>query len=136
MCLKENKKLIGNIYLAQREFDTWELGFVFNARYQNLGYAAESALSVVDHAIRQLRAHSIMALCNPQNVKSWRLLERLGMRREGHLRQNIYFRTDEDRQPIWLDTYEYGILASEWKVSALNAQFSISSYPFQCTASA
>jgi len=34
VCLKDSGKLIGNIYLAKQEFDTWELGYVFNERYQ------------------------------------------------------------------------------------------------------
>lgn len=51
---------------------------------------------------------------NPLNESSWKLLERLGMRREGYLVQNIYFKKDNNDQPIWVDTFEYGILATEW----------------------
>lgn len=120
VCLKDANKLIGNIYLAERDFDTWELGFVFNPKYQGKGYAAESASAVVDHAVNSLNARRIIAMCNPQNTRSWRLLERLGFRREGHLRQNIYFKTGADGKPIWLDTYEYGLLASEWRRPAGN----------------
>jgi hypothetical protein len=32
------------------------------------------------------------------------------MKREGKLRKNIYFRKDDNGNPIWLDTYEYGLL--------------------------
>ena len=52
-------------------------------------------------------------MCNPVNTTSWRLLERLGMRREGHLIQNIYFKKDENGEPIWSDTFEYAILKNE-----------------------
>ncbi|HNX13510.1 MAG TPA: GNAT family protein [Oscillospiraceae bacterium] len=48
-------------------------------------------------------------MCNPQNERSWRLLERLSMDREGHLRQNIWFKTDKNGCMIWQDTYEYGV---------------------------
>ena len=54
-------------------------------------------------------------MCNPLNKPSWKLLERLGFRREGHLIKNIYFKKDSLGDPIWSDTYEYGILAEEWK---------------------
>lgn len=114
VCLKESGKLIGNIYLSERAYDTWELGYVFNLKYQGRGYATESARAVVDYAVRACGARRIIATCNPENDKSWKLLERLSLRREGHLRQNIYFRTDGDCRPIWQDTYEYGILSSEW----------------------
>jgi ribosomal-protein-alanine N-acetyltransferase len=112
--LKGNKKLIGNIYLSKQDFDTWELGYVFNSSYQGNGYAIESARAVVNYVIKQFNAWRIIAMCNPDNKKSWRLLERVNMRREGYLKQNIYFRTDDNDRPIWQDTYEYGILSSEW----------------------
>ena len=56
----------------------------------------------------------VTAMCNPLNTASWKLMERLGMRREGHLIQNIWFKRDERGEPIWSDTYEYAILADEW----------------------
>lgn len=114
VCLKDNNKLIGNVYFSKQDFDTWELGYVFNSEYQGKGYAAESVTAVVDNAFKHLNARRIIAMCNPQNAKSWKLLERLKMRREGHLKQNIYFKTDKDNKPVWLDTYEYGMLSSEW----------------------
>ncbi|MDR0294209.1 MAG: GNAT family N-acetyltransferase [Oscillospiraceae bacterium] len=114
VCLKDRGKLIGNIYLSKQEFDTWELGYVFNADYQGYGYATEAARAVIDNAIENHSARRIIAMCNPLNEPSWRLLERLGMRREGHLLQNLYFKKDNAGYPIWQDTYAYGLLASEW----------------------
>lgn len=114
VCLKDGGKMIGNIYLSKREFDTWELGYVFNSDYHGRGYATEAAKAAVDDAFRNRGARRVIAMCNPLNERSWKLLERLGMRREGHLRQNIYFKKDKSGCPIWLDTYEYGILYSEW----------------------
>lgn len=118
VCLKEDKKLIGNIYLSMQGFDTWELGYVFNSSYQGKGYATESTKAVVDYAIRECAARRVIAKCNPDNDKSWKLLERLNMRREGHLKQNIYFKTDHNNHPIWQDTYEYALLSSEWKMTS------------------
>lgn len=114
VCLKDDGKLIGNIYFAKGEFDTWELGYVFHSDYWGKGYAYEAARALMDDAFRNQNAHRIVAMCNPLNERSWRLLERLGLRREGHLRQNIWFKTDEKGHPIWNDTYEYGVLAEEW----------------------
>jgi RimJ/RimL family protein N-acetyltransferase len=114
VCLKDSGKLIGNLYLARQEFDTWELGFVFNERYQGKGYAGSAARALVSDVFENKNAHRVVARCNPLNEPSWRLLERLGMRREGHLVKNIYFGRDEEGQPLWQDTYEYGVLAEEW----------------------
>ncbi len=114
ICLKDNQKLIGNLYLGKGEFDTWELGFVFNHSYHGKGYAFESSNAILDYAFTQLGARRIVGMCSPKNVSSWKLLEKLGFRREGHLLQNIYFKEDLNGNPIWLDTYEYAILRSEW----------------------
>ena len=115
VCLKDTGKLIGNIYFDKQDFDTWELGYVFNKKFQKQGYATESAKAIMNYAIKNLNARRIIAMCNPKNDASWRLLERLKMRREGYLLKNIYFKVDENNNPIWADTYEYAILASEWE---------------------
>jgi RimJ/RimL family protein N-acetyltransferase len=114
VALKDGGKVIGNLYLGKQDFDTYELGFVFNKRYQGQGYAYESAKSLIEYTFNN-GARRIIAMCNPKNEKSWRLIERLGLRREGHLKRNIYFKSDGEGRPIWVDTYLYGILADEWK---------------------
>ncbi len=114
VCLRETGKVIGNLYLSKQEFDKWELGFVFNKTYQGRGYASESAGALLGHAFSSLRARRIVALCNPENERSWRLLERLGMTREGRLRQDAYFKKDGAGNPMWFDTLIYGLLRREW----------------------
>jgi ribosomal-protein-alanine N-acetyltransferase len=52
----------------------------------------------------------VVAHCNPENIASWRVMEKIGMRREGYFHKNIFFSRDADGTPIWLDTYEYAIL--------------------------
>jgi len=115
VCLKPDGKLIGNVYLGKQDFDTWELRYVFNDVYQGKGYATEAAKALVDYVFKNYNARRVVAMCSPLNKPSWKLLERLGFRREGHLIKNIYFKKDEFGNPIWLDTYEYGILAEEWR---------------------
>lgn len=115
VCLRENGKLIGNLYLHQGEFDTWELGYVFSRSYQRRGYATESAKALISHAFISLGARRVIAMCNPLNEPSWHLLERLHMRREGHLVQNVFFKTTETGEPIWADTFEYAVLRPEWE---------------------
>ena len=121
VCLVENKKLIGNLYFGRQEpeqFLTWQIGYVFNRSYQGRGYAAESAQRIIRYGFEECGAHRIMALCNPENTASWRLLERLNMRREGHFLKKAFFKLDGQGNPLWHDAYEYAILAEEW--TALN----------------
>lgn len=114
VCLNETNKMIGNIYLFNRDYGVWELGYVINMNYLGKGYATEAARALIDDVFKNFNAHRIEAMCNPMNIKSWYLLERLGFRREGHLLMDTCFKKDETGQPIWTDTFIYGILASEW----------------------
>ncbi len=124
VCLKENGKLIGNVYFHQqepKEFLTWEIGYVFNPGYYGRGYATEGCREILRYGFERLNARRVIAMCNPDNTPSWKLLERLKMRREGHLIKNIYFKYDKNGRPVWNDTFEYAILSDEW----LNQNLSI-----------
>jgi ribosomal-protein-alanine N-acetyltransferase len=109
--LRAERRMIGHLYLAQVEpadLRTYELGYIFNPAFHGHGYATEAADALVRHAFAVWDAHRVIALCNPDNTASWRLLERIGFVREGHLRRNVFFRRDDRGNPIWQDTYEYG----------------------------
>lgn len=115
VCLNDCSKLIGNLYIVEQEFDTWELGFVFNNSYQGKGYATEATKALIETLFTNGTARRIVAMCNPVNIPSWKLLERLNMRREGHRIKNVWFFKDQNENPIWKDTYEYAILKEEWQ---------------------
>ena len=53
--------------------------------------------------------HRVTATCFVDNVASWRVMEKLDMRREMHTTRDALLRTGE-----WADTYMYAILAEEW----------------------
>lgn len=108
--------LVGNLWLHPRtpEAHTWELGYVFGRQWWGRGLATEACRAVLDHVVAA-GTHRIEARCDPRNAASWRLLERLGMRREGHLHQAASFRRDANGDPIWHDTYIYAVLAEEWR---------------------
>lgn len=116
VCLKDTNKMIGHVYFGQkepREFLTWVIGYIFNPAYYGKGYATEACQRILKYSFEELGAHRVIALCNPENVSSWKLLERLSMRREGVLKKEVFFKTTESGQPIWQDTYQYAILKEE-----------------------
>jgi RimJ/RimL family protein N-acetyltransferase len=106
---KENQKLIGNVFLGKRDFHALEMGFVFNKAYWNQGFAKEACQAMMEDAF-QKGIHRIFAEFDPRNPASWRLLESLGFVREAHLKENVFFWTDENGKPIWKDTYIYSRL--------------------------
>jgi len=111
--LKESDKLIGHLYFHQTqplEWMSWELGYIFNPNYQSQGYCTEASKALIAFAFCHWNAHRICAYCNPDNHASWKVLEKLGMRREGFFKQKGFFRRDENNQPLWHDCYAYGLL--------------------------
>jgi len=116
--LKSENKIIGHIYfnaIEPKKLLTYEIGFIFNKKYQGKGYATEAIRNFINHQFSISDIHKIIAHCNPRNIKSWKLLERLKFKREGKLRKNIFFNKDENNNPVWLDTYEYGLLVEDLK---------------------
>lgn len=117
ICLREGGHLIGNLYLAAvppSQWRTWELGYVLHPDHWARGYASEAATRLLDECFREWGAHRVTAACDVANTPSWRLLERLGFRREGHQLACSSFHEDADGNPIWKDDYHYAILDREW----------------------
>lgn len=111
--LKSQMKMIGHLSFIQiepKKFFTWELGYIFNPDYHNQGYASEASKAFVHYAFTTFKIHRITAHCNTQNIASWKLLEKIGMRREGHFIRNAYFKKDDNNNPIWVDSYQYAML--------------------------
>lgn len=107
--LKKTHKMIGNVYLGNRECENIEIGYVFNKNYWGKGYAKEACMSLIESCFKN-GIHRIYAECDPNNSNSWRLLESLGFVKEAHLKKNVYFWKDENGNPIWKDTYIYSKL--------------------------
>jgi len=88
---------------------THEIGWAIGRPHQQRGYATEAARALIAHAFETLRCHRVIATCQPQNVASWRVMDKLGMRREAHFRQGLLRETGE-----WWDEYFYALLAEEY----------------------
>jgi ribosomal-protein-alanine N-acetyltransferase len=115
--LKESGKVIGHLSffpVRTEEFRTWYIGYIFNPAYYSRGYATEAARAVIKHAFTQLNVHRIEGYCSPDNIPSWKVLEKCGFKREGLFRKNFLLRNDANGNPIWLDSYEYAILEEDF----------------------
>lgn len=91
---------------------TYEIGWVFNPKYHNKGYASEAAFAMLKYGFEELQLHRVVATCQPENVSSYRVMEKIGMRREG------YFKKCIPHEDEWWDEYAYAILREEWKGSS------------------
>lgn len=86
-----------------------EIGWAIGRPHQGRGYATEAARALMSHAFEGLRRHRVLATCQPENGASWRVMEKLGMRREAHFRKVI-----AREAGVWWDEYVYAILAEEY----------------------
>lgn len=121
VCLADGT-LVGNLYVAPEgppQWRTWTVGYVMNPGHWGHGYATEAVRALLTELFVVRGAHRVVARCDPRNTASWRLLERAGMRREAHVLQGASFTTAPDGTPVWHDTYQYAVLASEWGGEAL-----------------
>ena len=85
-----------------------EIGWSLHPIYQGHGYATEAAQVLLTYGFAHRKLHRITSICDTRNTASFRLMERLGMRREGHLRQSQFIKGS------WQDEYIYALLDDEW----------------------
>lgn len=114
--LKANDQLIGNCGVRMEKVNDVEadIGYELSPKYWNNGYATEAAYAIVDFGFKHFGVHRVWANCIADNVSSAHVLEKLGMKLEGHLRENKYFKGK------WWDTLIYAILVDEWQTHKQN----------------
>jgi RimJ/RimL family protein N-acetyltransferase len=88
-----------------------ELGWTLDPAFQGRGYATEAVRAVIDACFGALGLRRVHAGCFAANEPSWRVMERLGMRREEYSRG-----TGLHRSGVWMDGMDYALLAEEWRV--------------------
>ena len=85
--LQETGEPIGMCGLLRREgLEDPDIGFAFLPQFWSQGYAFEAASAVMDHARTSLGLERIVAIASPDNDRSFRLLEKLGLRYERMIR--------------------------------------------------
>lgn len=109
--LKSDGQLIGTggLYIAENKESTAAIGFVIKRELWGQGYATEVANELLNQAFEKLSIHRVFSWCDTENLASARVLEKTGMRREGHM---IH---DRKSHGEWRDSYWYAILEDEWK---------------------
>ncbi|MEV7971521.1 GNAT family protein [Sphaerisporangium sp. NPDC088356] len=86
-----------------------EIGFTLAPGCQGHGYATEAVGRVLEHLFEEEGLHRVSAECDARNLRSARLMERLGFRREGLRRAHTWSKGE------WTDDLLYGLLADEWR---------------------
>jgi RimJ/RimL family protein N-acetyltransferase len=111
--VRDGGVLIGEVGLALLSVTHahCEIGYVFDPGYAGMGYATEASAVMVELAFSVLGAHRVSGRLDARNDASARVLERLGMRREGHLVENEYVKGE------WTDEAIFAVLEDEWRAA-------------------
>jgi RimJ/RimL family protein N-acetyltransferase len=108
--LRAEQRVIGN---ATLELDRGEprnasFAYLLHRHYWGQGYATEAMRAFFNFGFDQLKLHRLADACDARNLASAHVMEKLGLRREGHVRETNW------KAGGWYDEYLYAFLAREW----------------------
>jgi RimJ/RimL family protein N-acetyltransferase len=108
--LKESGVLIGDLAIHTLREDTAqvEIGYTIRPEYQNKGYAREAVKSLLEFIFGVMNCRRVIAVTDVRNADSIRLLDALGLRREGHFLKSTWNKGE------YTDEYLYALLREEW----------------------
>ncbi|MEI2666987.1 GNAT family protein [Rossellomorea sp. LJF3] len=106
-----DEMLIGAGELNIRSFTNkvGEIGYIVNPDYWGKGIATDVATLLIDFGFRERKLHRIFATCDPRNIGSSKVLEKVGMTKEGRIREDLLMKDG------WRDSSLYSVLEHEWK---------------------
>jgi len=107
---KQDEKMIGEVSIEvfPRAQSRGGIGWSLHPDYHGQGYAHEAAQVLLTYGFSFLGLHRLTTYCDVRNVASYRLMERIGMRREGHSLRSMLLRGE------WVNVYHYALLREEW----------------------
>lgn len=110
--LRDGHNLIGEVSLILRDRAARqaEIGYIFHPDYHRHGYATEAARMLLEMAFAGAGMHRVYARCGAHNDASWKVMERLGMRREAHFHDHALFKGG------WDEEFVYALLEDEWRI--------------------
>lgn len=103
--------VIGDVVLwpADETLERGWLGWAFRPDASGHGYATEAVRALIAVAFENCRMRRVVAQLDSRNTASAKLCERVGMKKEAHLREDFWTKGE------WTDNVIYGLLAREWQ---------------------
>jgi RimJ/RimL family protein N-acetyltransferase len=108
---QEDGRLVGEVSLIWRSLadQQAEIGYILHPAAQGLGYATEAAAALVSFGFGTVDLHRIYARCDARNVASARVMQRLGMQQEAHLREHSFNKGRWEEELLW------AIRSDDWR---------------------
>ena len=104
--LKSNQKQIGGCGITVSDAGNQQgwIGYCLNKNFWGQGYVTEASIKLLEFGFEQLNLHRIYATCDTKNIGSARVMEKIGMQREGHMRDDKLIRKK------WRDSFLYAVI--------------------------
>ena len=108
-----NGSFIGLIalQLGAPKYKKAEIWYKLHSSHWNQGFGTEALRTLLKFGFNTLQLHRIEAGCAVENIASIRLLEKVGMTREGRKRAVLPLKSG------WSDNYMYGLLDTDYELS-------------------
>ncbi len=107
--LREDQSLIGLVSLVHRSPSQGQIGWALHGDYRGQGYASEAGIALTRYAFETVGLHRVHADASVDNIGSWQVMERIGLKREGVQREATRV------EGHWQDLALYGITADTWQ---------------------
>lgn len=104
-------RVVGNVGLRTENANSHRqalIGWLLGKAFEGQGYATKAVTALINHRFVSERFHRAYARTAADNERSWRLMERVGMRREGYFIRSCF------HDGVWRHEYLYAVLADEW----------------------
>ena len=107
--LTKTKEFIGvlGLKLGRKKYRRGEIWYKIHKDYWGNGFATEAVNMILDYGFNKLKLHRVQAGCAVENIGSIKVLEKVGMIREGRGRQLLPLKNG------WSDNFEYSILETD-----------------------
>lgn len=115
LTLKADGRLIGSggVRICDPEGRQADIGYELDPRFWGRGLATEAARELLRFGFDALGMHRLFAECVADNVASVQVMEKIGMRRKAHLREQTWFKGR------WWGSLVYAVLEDEWRTARL-----------------
>jgi RimJ/RimL family protein N-acetyltransferase len=107
--LRGNNHFVGSIGLNLCSFENsrFEIGYLALTHYSGNGYITEASKALLDFLFTDVQAKKVVAHCAIDNIASWKVMEKIGLQREGELKSDFFINS------TWYDSCAYGLVNSQ-----------------------
>ncbi|SEK87066.1 Protein N-acetyltransferase, RimJ/RimL family [Colwellia chukchiensis] len=111
ICLQADDSVVGEIVFRIEDWQNQraELGYRLSETVTGQGICTKAAHLLIHYLFNELGFFKIVAKCDPRNIASYRVMEKLGFVREAFFKQHYLNGTQ------WTDQVDYGLLRANWQ---------------------